>query len=56
MKTVDGSMYEGGGQILRLSVCLSAILRKGVKIVNIRAGRPKPGLRNSHLAALQAMA
>lgn len=34
---------EGGGQILRNAVSLSAILEKPVKIVNIRAKRDKPG-------------
>ncbi len=46
---IDGSYGEGGGQILRTSVALSAITGEEVEIVNIRAGRKNPGLRNQHL-------
>jgi RNA 3'-terminal phosphate cyclase (ATP) len=34
---------EGGGQILRSSVALSALLQKPIKVVNIRAKRENPG-------------
>jgi RNA 3'-terminal phosphate cyclase (ATP) len=53
---IDGSQGEGGGQILRTSLALSAITRRPVRIVNIRAKRPKPGLSNQHLAAVRAAA
>ncbi len=53
---IDGSQGEGGGQILRTSVALAAAMRLNVKIVNIRAGRPKPGLRQQHLAGVRAAA
>jgi RNA 3'-phosphate cyclase len=52
---VDGSQGEGGGQILRTAVSLSAILRKPVRVTNIRAGRPTPGLKRQHLSALQVL-
>ena len=50
MITIDGSKFEGGGQTVRLALSLSAILGRDVKIEKIRAGRPKPGLSNQHLA------
>ncbi len=53
---IDGSMGEGGGQVLRTSLTLSMCLGVPVKITNIRAGRKKPGLLRQHLAALRAAA
>ncbi len=51
---IDGSFGEGGGQILRTSLSLSVILLKPIKIGNIRAKRPKPGLQPQHLACVKA--
>lgn len=48
---VDGSEGEAGGQILRNAVTYGAALGRHVAITNIRAGRPKPGLKNQHLQA-----
>lgn len=53
---MDGSVGEGGGQILRTSVAFSAILGRPVEIVNIRAKRDNPGLRPQHVGAIQAVA
>lgn len=52
---VDGSLGEGGGQILRTAVAFSAILSAPVKVSKIRAGRPEPGLKNQHLSALRVL-
>jgi RNA 3'-terminal phosphate cyclase (ATP) len=54
MITIDGSVGEGGGQILRSSLALAMCTQQAVQIVNIRAKRRKPGLMRQHLTALQA--
>jgi len=53
---IDGSQGEGGGQILRTCVGLSAAMGIPVRIAAIRAGRERPGLRPQHLAAVRAAA
>jgi RNA 3'-phosphate cyclase len=52
---VDGSMGEGGGQILRTAVAFSVILGRSVRIFNIRAGRDVPGLRRQHVSTLRVL-
>jgi RNA 3'-terminal phosphate cyclase (ATP) len=56
MIEIDGSYGEGGGQILRTSISLSAITGKAVQIRNIRANRDKPGLRPQHMVAVRVLA
>ena len=51
---VDGSLGEGGGQILRASLALSMTLGRPFHMVNIRANRSKPGLKRQHLACIHA--
>ena len=53
---IDGSYGEGGGQILRTAIALSALLGENVEIVNIRAKRKNPGLRNQHLWGIKLVA
>ena len=53
---IDGSYGEGGGQIIRTSLSLSALTGQPVAITNIRAGRAQPGLRPQHLTAVHAAA
>ena len=54
--TIDGSHGEGGGQIVRTAVTLSAIAGKPIRIINIRAKRQIPGLHPQHVAAVKAVA
>ena len=56
MIEIDGSFGEGGGQILRTSLALSAVLGQPVKVINIRARRPRPGLAPSHVTSIEAVA
>ncbi len=53
---IDGSFGEGGGSILRLSAGYSVLFNRPIKIKNIRANRPKPGLRLQHLLGLKTLA
>jgi RNA 3'-terminal phosphate cyclase (ATP) len=53
---IDGSQGEGGGQILRTAISLSAITGKPVEIINIRANRVNPGLRPQHIAGIKIIA
>ena len=40
---IDGAEGEGGGQVIRNSISLSALLAKPVHIFNVRAKRERPG-------------
>ncbi|MBC7081151.1 MAG: RNA 3'-terminal phosphate cyclase [Thermoplasmatales archaeon] len=55
MIEIDGSYGEGGGQMLRMSIAFSSITKKPVRIFNIRANRPNPGLRNQHIASIETV-
>lgn len=55
MIEIDGSFGEGGGQIIRTSVALSAVTGEPVRITNIRANRPNPGLAAQHMNAVRAV-
>ena len=54
MIEIDGSIGEGGGQVLRSSLTLSLITGKKFSIKNIRSQRKKTGLRQQHLKAVIA--
>jgi RNA 3'-terminal phosphate cyclase (ATP) len=56
MLEVDGAHGEGGGQLLRMAVALSAMTQTPVRIVRIRAGRPNPGLAAQHATAVEGLA
>lgn len=54
MIELDGSLGEGGGQILRTSLALAMCTGQRMKIQRIRAKRSKPGLMRQHLACVHA--
>jgi RNA 3'-terminal phosphate cyclase (ATP) len=56
MIEVDGAHGEGGGQLVRMAVALSALTSKRVRVARIRSGRPIPGLAAQHVTALRAVA
>ncbi len=56
MIEIDGSFGEGGGQIVRTAIALSALTKKPVKIFNIRAKRKNPGLSYQHITSIKSVA
>lgn len=55
MITIDGSQGEGGGQIVRTALALSAITQEAVTVTGIRSKRPEPGLKQQHLYGIKAL-
>ncbi len=53
---IDGSRGEGGGQVLRTALTLSAITGTAFSLARIRARRPQPGLKPQHIKAIEAVA
>ncbi len=56
MIEIDGSVGEGGGQILRTALALSMCTGQPFLLTRIRAGRAKPGLMRQHLTCVLAAA
>jgi len=56
MIEIDGSLGEGGGQILRTSLSLSLVTGIPFRMDKIRGGRERAGLLRQHLAAVLAAA
>ncbi len=52
---IDGSFGEGGGSILRVGAGFSVLFERPIRIKNIRANRPTPGLRQQHLVGLKTL-
>ena len=55
MIVLDGSFGEGGGQIVRTALALSALTGKAFTINHIRKGRAQSGLKHQHLHCIKAL-
>ncbi|UCF93020.1 MAG: RNA 3'-terminal phosphate cyclase [Desulfobacterales bacterium] len=55
MLHLDGSYQEGGGQLLRTALALATLTRTPFRIEKIRHNRSQPGLKNQHLACINAL-
>ena len=53
---IDGTQGEGGGQMLRTSLTLSAVTGRPFAMTDIRARREVPGLKRQHLTCVRAAA
>ena len=56
MLEIPGDLLEGGGQIVRTTIALSALTGNPVKLTKIRDKRPNPGLQPQHVVAVKAVA
>ena len=54
MLEIDGD--DGGGQVVRTAVALSALTGEAIRATNVRGDRPEPGMRPQHVAAVEAAA
>lgn len=55
MIKLDGSFGEGGGQIVRTALALSALTQKPFEVNNIRKGRCSSGLKAQHLHCIKSL-
>eukprot|EP00485_Elphidium_margaritaceum_P008313 CAMPEP_0202689266 /NCGR_PEP_ID=MMETSP1385-20130828/4566_1 /ASSEMBLY_ACC=CAM_ASM_000861 /TAXON_ID=933848 /ORGANISM="Elphidium margaritaceum" /LENGTH=530 /DNA_ID=CAMNT_0049344377 /DNA_START=116 /DNA_END=1708 /DNA_ORIENTATION=+ len=53
LMVIDGSIMEGGGQILRNGTTFAALMKQPIHITNIRGKRSTPGLRKQHSKGIE---
>ncbi len=54
---IDGRTLEGGGQLVRIALAVSALTGIPIRITDVRGNRPSGGgLKNQHLAAVEFLA
>jgi RNA 3'-terminal phosphate cyclase (ATP) len=53
---IEGTYGEGGGQILRTAIALSAVTGMPVRVINVRGKRSPHGLRPQHKTAVDTLA
>ncbi|MEM2122903.1 MAG: RNA 3'-terminal phosphate cyclase [Candidatus Bathyarchaeia archaeon] len=56
MVKIPGDMLEGGGQIIRTSIALAALMGEEIEIINVRGRRSPPGLKAQHITGIKAVA
>lgn len=56
MLEIPGEYGSGSGTIVRLATALSALTGKPIRVTDIRAKRPSPGLHHQHLEAVRTIA
>ncbi|KAI1365247.1 RNA 3'-terminal phosphate cyclase-domain-containing protein [Xylaria arbuscula] len=55
--TIDGSVGEGGGQLVRSACALAAVTSQPIRIIKIRENRDRgKGLKSQHVTAIQWLA
>jgi RNA 3'-terminal phosphate cyclase (ATP) len=55
MVEIDGALHSGSGSVVRQAVAYAAVTGQPVRVVNVRARRPNPGLRHQHVCAIEAI-
>ncbi len=55
MLEIDCSYGEGGGQLIRTALALSAVLGKEIKLTKMRQNRANPGMAAQHITAVKAV-
>lgn len=55
MLEIDCSYGEGGGQIIRSAISLSAVTGTDIRLTKIRNNRPNPGLASQHITAVKVV-
>ncbi|MDO8740827.1 MAG: RNA 3'-terminal phosphate cyclase [Candidatus Woesearchaeota archaeon] len=55
MININGNYLEGGGQIVRTALALSAITGKSFEVYDIRKGRKDSGLKAQHLYCIKSL-